>query len=233
LGKYLPGKILFAGNFYLLSRAAGIGNLEIGAAFVISMALWILTAILCGLPVLGLLQPALRYAVLLLPLLLVLLLNPRFLGLLLKLAQGLSERLRSTPGAAPADVGAQAELVARLDAAFYVWAAFLYLLTWALAGLGAYLCLAAFTPIDINTFPMALASIALGTVAGFLALFAPVGLGIREGVGALVLAPAVGADVALLSMVLLRGITVVVDLLLALVAMLMGRWAVSSTATQE
>jgi uncharacterized membrane protein YbhN (UPF0104 family) len=42
LGKYLPGKVMFAGNFYLLSRVAGINNLQIGAAFAISMAMWIL-----------------------------------------------------------------------------------------------------------------------------------------------------------------------------------------------
>jgi uncharacterized membrane protein YbhN (UPF0104 family) len=233
LGKYLPGKVLFVGNFYLLSRAAGISNLHIGAAFVISMALWILTATLCGLPVLGLLEPALRYSILILPLLLALLINPRFFGLLLELAQGISGRLRSTSGVAPADLGVQADLLAKLDTVFYLRTTLLYLVVWALAGLGAYLCLAALTDIDPSAYPLALASIALGTVAGFLALFAPVGLGVREGIGALVLAPAVGADVALLSMVLLRGITVVVDLLLALLAMLTGRWFISDVALQE
>jgi hypothetical protein len=65
-------------------------------------------------------------------------------------------------------------------------------------------------------------SIALGTMAGFVALFAPVGLGIREGIGVLILSPAVGAGVALLGMVLFRGVTVAADLLLALMAALMG-----------
>ncbi len=243
LGKYLPGKVLFVGSFYLLSRAAGIGNLQIGAAFAISMALWILTAALCGLPVLGLLQPALRYTVLALPLLLVLLIHPRFLGLLIGLAQKIGERLQRAPatessatestGDTAAASRGQDEMLADLDAVFYLWVAFLYLMTWALAGLGAYLCLAAFTELDMSVYPLALASIALGTVAGFLALFAPVGLGIREGVGALVLTPAVGAEVAILSMLLLRGITVVVDLLLALLAMLTGGWAMQDAAVQD
>lgn len=243
LGKYLPGKVLFVGNFYLLSRAAGIGNLQIGAAFAISMALWILTATLCGLPVLGLLQPAFRYTVLILPLLLLLLIHPRFLGLLIGLAQKIGERLQRAPAtessatepivdAADASRG-QDEMLARLDAVFYLRIAFLYLMTWALAGFGAYMCLAALTEVNIGVYPLALASIALGTVAGFLALFAPVGLGIREGVGALVLTPAVGAEVAILSMLLLRGITVVVDLLLALLAMFTGRWAVQDAALQD
>jgi hypothetical protein len=233
LGKYLPGKILFAGNFYLLSREAGISNLPIGAAFVISMILWILTASLCGLPVLSLLQPALRYSILILPLLLALLIHPRFLGWLLKMAQGISGRLRSSSGAVPADLTAQADLLAKLDTTFYLRGAFLYLATWALAGLAAYLCVAAFVDVDLDVYPLALASIALGTVAGFMALFAPVGLGVREGIGALVLAPAVGAEVALLAMVLLRGITVVVDLLLALLAMVTSRRAPSNATVHK
>jgi uncharacterized membrane protein YbhN (UPF0104 family) len=226
LGKYLPGKVLFAGNFYLLSREAGIDNLRIGASFAISMAVWILTASLCGLPVLSLLQPTLRYSVLILPVLLALLLHPRFLGWLLKSVQRTVGRVRGSPGAwAQADDSpgfTEADL-AELAVSFYFRAAFLYLATWALAGLGAYFCLAAFAPIQPEIYPLALASIALGTVAGFVALFAPVGLGVREGIGALILSPAVGADVALLSLVLLRGVTVAVDMLLALGAMLASR----------
>lgn len=229
LGKYLPGKVLFVGNFYLLSRGAGIGNLQIGAAFAISMALWILTASLCGLPVVGLLQPAFRYSVLILPLLLALLIHPRFLGVLLQAARWLTSRLRSSSGVTPADLAAQADLLEQLDMLFYLRSAFLYLANWALAGLVASLCVAAFVAVDVGIFPLALASIALGTVAGFLALFAPVGLGIREGIGALILAPAVGAEVALLAMLVLRGITVVVDLLLALLAMVAGPRATAST----
>jgi hypothetical protein len=238
LGKYLPGKVMFAGNFYLLSRAAGIGNLQIGASFAISMAFWILTASLCGLPVLGLLQPTLRYLVLLLPLLLVVAIHPRFLRWLLQIAQRIGGRVQGaktvpSPGGTSPDPSAQADLLSRLDAAFYLRLAFLYLATWLLAGLGAYLCLAAFVDVEPAIMPLALASIALGTVAGFLALFAPVGLGVREGIGTLILAPVVGAEVALLSMVLLRGITVVVDLSLALLAMLTGRWAAVQAKPQE
>jgi hypothetical protein len=54
------------------------------------------------------------------------------------------------------------------------------------------------------------------------AIFAPAGLGIREGLGALILAPVVGAEVALLGLLLLRGISVVVDLSLALLSMAVG-----------
>jgi len=218
LGKYLPGKVLFVGNYYLFSREAGIKNVQIGTSFIITMALWMLTASLCGLPVLSLLEPRFRYLILILPLLLALLIHPRLLGWLLNAVQRLSGRVRGTPGAEVQPAGA-VELT-DLGAAFYLKAALLYLATWALAGLGAYCCLAAFAPLSPGVYPLALASIALGTVGGFVALFAPVGLGVREGIGALILAPTVGADVALLSMVLLRGVTVATDLLLAMLAMI-------------
>ena len=55
-----------------------------------------------------------------------------------------------------------------------------------------------------------------------MAIFAPAGLGIREGLGALILAPVAGAEMALLGLVLVRGITVLVDLSLALLSMAAG-----------
>jgi uncharacterized membrane protein YbhN (UPF0104 family) len=213
LGKYLPGKVMFAGNYYLLSRSAGISNLQIGASFVISQALWMLTASLCGLPVLALLNPVLRYTVLLLPLALALLVHPRFLEWLLGVGRRLAGRSQEQPLPLPQG----------LAAGFYIGVASLYLLNWALAGLGAWFSLRAFGPVALDVYPLALAALALGTVAGFVALFAPVGLGVREGVGAVILSPVVGADVALLGLVLLRGVTVVVDLALALISMVVGR----------
>jgi hypothetical protein len=212
LGKYLPGKVMFAGNYYLLSREAGIGTVQVGTSFVISQALWLLTASLCGLPVLSLLNPALRYVVLLLPFALALLIHPRFLRWLLRLGQRLVGRGQDEPQPLPEG----------LAATFYLWVAALYLLAWLLTGTAVWFCLRAFGPLELGVFPLALASIALGTAAGFVALFAPVGLGVREGLGAVILAPAVGADVALLGLVLLRGLTVVVDLSLALISMAVG-----------
>jgi uncharacterized membrane protein YbhN (UPF0104 family) len=224
LGKYLPGKVLFFGNYYLFSHEAGIENVQIGTSFIISMALWILTASLCALPVLSLLEPGFRYLILILPLLLALMIHPRFLGWLLRVTQQILRRVRGSPGAGSPDLAQAGNLatLGNLRAAFYLRGAFLYLATWVLAGIGAAFCLAAFTTVGASIYPLALASISLGTVAGFLALFAPVGLGVREGIGALILSPVVGPDVALLGMILLRGVTVVVDLGLALLALLSG-----------
>ena len=209
LGKYLPGIVLFAGNYYLLSRKAGISTVQVGSSFVISQALWMLTASLCGLPALSLLNPVLRYTVLVLPLALVLLIHPRFLGGLLRLAQRLAGRAQGEPLPLPEGLAVSS----------YLWLALLFLLNWALAGLATWFSLRAFGPLAIDAFPLALASTALGTVAGLVALFAPAGLGVREGLGAVILAPAVGPEMALLSLVLLRGITAIVDILFAVMSM--------------
>ena len=222
LGKYLPGKLLFFGNFYLFSRQAGIETLQIGTNFAISMVLWLMTAALCSLPVLSLLQPALRYSVLVLPLLLAVLIHPRSLRGLARLIDHNEHLHRLWVRLAGDESGPEAMWTA-LHPSFYLRAAFLYLLTWTLAGAGAYFCLRAFIPLGVDIYPLVLAPVALGTIGGFVALFAPVGLGVREGIGALVLTPVLGADTALLGLVLLRGVTVTVDLTLAFLSLLTGR----------
>jgi hypothetical protein len=52
-----------------------------------------------------------------------------------------------------------------------------------------------------------------GFLAGFLALFAPGGVGVREGVGAAILVPLMTLENALLLMLLFRGWVVVAELL--------------------
>jgi hypothetical protein len=212
LGKYLPGKVMFFGNYYLLSRAAGISNLQVGTSFVVSMALWMLTASLCALPVLSLLDPALKYSILLVPVVVLLLINPRVLSWFLRLGQWVGGQTE----------GQRLPLPEGLSVRFYLWVALLDMLNWILGGLGAWFCLRALAPVELGIYPLVLAALALGTIAGFVALFAPAGLGIREGLGALILAPVVGAEIALLGLVLLRGISVLVDLALALLSMAAG-----------
>ncbi len=213
LGKYLPGKVMFAGNYYLLSKEAGVNNMQVGASFVISQALWMLTACLCGLPILALLNPTLRFTVLLLPLALALLIHPRLLACLLRLGQRVAGRVKGEPLPLPEGLGAL----------FYLQVAFLYLVNWGLAGLAAWFCLRAFGVVRLELLPLTLAAVAIGTLIGFVALFAPVGLGIREGLGTVILAPIVGSEVALLGLTLLRGITVAVDLGFGGLGLLLGR----------
>jgi len=62
-------------------------------------------------------------------------------------------------------------------------AAYLLVLThWVLESLAYYFLIRSFYPLSFTDFPQLLYSVSASTTAGFLALFAPAGLGVREGV---------------------------------------------------
>ncbi len=206
LGKYIPGKVVFAGNYYLLSREAGVDDGRIGVTFIVSVSLWILSACLCSLPALALVAPPLRYSVILLPFLLVVLIHPR----VLTWALGLIRK-----GLGRVGWGLREASPITLSYGLYAKGLILYLVAWALTGAQIYLILKAFQPISLAVYPLALSAGALATVVGFVALFAPAGLGVREGVGALILASAVSMETAFIAMVAFRVLATSTDLSLA------------------
>lgn len=65
---------------------------------------------------------------------------------------------------------------------------------------------------DVDDWPAVAGAWALGQLAGQFAVFAPGGLGVREGVTALVLAPAIGTGAALLLVALIRLAELVAEL---------------------
>gem|GEM_PF-1471693 len=206
LGKYVPGKVLWASNYYLLSRQAGVDVREIGGSFVISTALWIVTAVLCSLPSLSLLSPGLRYALVLLPVILLSSIHPRILGLVFDL---LAWALKKVGRTAAADQIGQA---LSLPYSFYLKTLVLYLVAWLMVGAQVFLLVAALQGVGLADLFVSLAAGAIGTVIGFVALFAPGGLGVREGLGAVILAQITTAESALFVFALLRLMTVAVDL---------------------
>ena len=69
---------------------------------------------------------------------------------------------------------------------------FLYLICWFIFGFGLWLFSNALTPVEIQLYIPMTAILAAAVAIGFLALFAPGGLGVREGVIALFLASVPG-----------------------------------------
>jgi uncharacterized membrane protein YbhN (UPF0104 family) len=217
LGKYVPGKVLLPGNYYLLSRQAGVDLRDIGGSFLISTALWIVAAVLCSLTAFSALSPAMRVGAVLLAALLLVAIHPRALGLMFGILAQLLRRLGREVTADSLDEALS------LSYSFYLRTLVLYLIAWILVGAELFLLLAALQPVELAIFPTSLAAGAIGTVAGFLALFAPGGLGIREGLGAVLLSPVTTADVALFALLLLRLMTVAVDLGFGGLGLLLGR----------
>ncbi|MFO0911223.1 MAG: lysylphosphatidylglycerol synthase domain-containing protein [Isosphaeraceae bacterium] len=79
-------------------------------------------------------------------------------------------------------------------------------LGWILMGMSQVAVVHAIRPsgIPISAWPLATAGVALGTVAGFVVALLPGGLGVREWVLMLTLAPALGQDDAVIAAILLR-----------------------------
>lgn len=217
LGKYVPGKVLMASNYYLLSRGLGVDPRSIGGSFLVSTALWIVSAVLCSLPAFARLSPALRIGALVLAGLLLVSIHPRVLSLGFRALAWSVGKLRR--GTADGRLGEPIYL----GYPFYLRTLALYLVAWALVGLQVFLLVAALQPVQVAAFPVCTAAAAIGTVAGFVALFAPGGLGIREGVGAVILGQIIPLESALLVFALLRVMTVAADLAFGGLGLLLGR----------
>jgi hypothetical protein len=89
-----------------------------------------------------------------------------------------------------------------------------------LLGLSYALILSAIAPTGLSLHEMALATAVfpLAVAGGVLALFAPSGIGVREGIIAALLAPAIDLELALLAAILIRVLMCLVEVSLFLVA---------------
>jgi len=209
LGKYLPGKVAsLVGAFWLLRRSNVSTGVAAAAIFVLHV-LMVLVAMILAAPLL-LWQPVrqrLPLAWLWLSLVLlagIVCLHPRVFTavsgfLLRKLKQ---QKLPSLPGlrgyAAPAVV-----MAIRLS----------------LVGTALWLLCRSITPLCASWIPLLVSGWSLAGTVGFLAVFAPGGIGVREGILLLLLAPAIGAPNAAIVVVAFRIIQVLVEVLLFLCAL--------------
>lgn len=217
LGRYVPGKILFAGNYFLFSRQAGIASKDIAASFVISHCLWFLTACIFTIPVISVLSSSLRYSIVFLPLVTGLLIHPKILNSILSILGKIAQKFTRP----------EQEIILQISEhisyALYAKITLLYILGWIIAGLGVYLGTFAFYPVGIKDLPICLSSIAISRIVGFIAIFAPAGLGVREGVGTVILTSVVSIETAFLVMLMLRLIGVIIELFFALFSLVFIR----------
>lgn len=210
LGKYFPGKIFFAGNYFLFSREMGVRPRDIGASFMISQYLWFLSACASSVAVISFLSPILRYSILFLPIVMILFIHPKVLNPMFSLAEKIARKYLKSGREIDFRISKSVGYI------FYAKIILLYLLGWIIVGFQVYLAVYAFYPIEIKDFSICLSSAAVATVIGFLVIFAPQGLGVREGVGTLILATVIPVEVAFLAMIAWRILGMVVDLSFAL-----------------
>ncbi|MFD3688719.1 lysylphosphatidylglycerol synthase domain-containing protein [Nocardiopsis sp. NPDC058631] len=205
LGKYLPGSVwAFVAQVELArdwhvprSRGAAATLLAVGVTVAVSLAVAAVTLPLSSA------EAARRWwwALALAPLLLAAL-HPRVVGWGIRLAALPFARFREVAEAGPLGLGGRAmaaavgwTLVAWVPLGAHVW-----LLTWAVGGDA------------LRSLGPAAGAYALAWTLGLLVVFAPAGLGVREAVLVVALAPVVDAGAALVVAVLSRLVMTVADL---------------------
>ena len=122
---------------------------------------------------------------------------------------------RRFPGLDPADLTPSAGTVVLLVAG--------YALYWAVTGLAFAALVASLYPLAPGDVPVVVAAFAAAYAAGFLALLTPAGLGVREGVLVVALAPVLPAGPALVVALLSRVWMMLVELAGAAIAHLVDR----------
>jgi hypothetical protein len=193
LGKYVPGKVfLYLGRVHLYSRegrSAGPITVAFGVEFVGSLAAAVIMVLVAALtsdvPVLD----EYRWALVIALAAFLVALHPRFIGW----AVGLAARALKRK---PFDVGfSYPRLLGFVG---------LYFVNWALFGFALFVFIRSFYALEFDSILYLAGAFSLSSIIGILAVFAPSGLGVREGVLALFLAPAMPNSVALVVSVATR-----------------------------
>ena len=212
LARYVPGNVWSYVGAVELARREGVARRVTLAVMALTQILSVGVAVAAGLPVLlaeraRLGRPALLGALVVAA---VAALAAVFRRQLLGLAR------RRMPGFDPAGLTPSAATVAWLVAGYAVY--------WAVTGLAFAALVASLYPLAPADVPLVMAAYAAAYAAGFLALLTPAGLGVREGVLVVALAPVLPAGPALVVALLSRVWMMLVELAGAGVAHLAARY---------
>jgi hypothetical protein len=206
LGKYVPGKLLSATSAVWMFHARGVPPAAGAAALLLAHAQVVLTGLLLSVPLLGRagLMPSSSLAGTLAlcaaAVGVLALLHPR----LLTVAANRGLRLVRRPPL-PTSAGSRAYLAILV----------VLFAGWLLGGLALWLCGRAVAPWPADRLALCVSASAFSSVAGLLAVFAPAGLGVREGLLLLVLSPPLGPAQAAAVAVLSRLVRMVAELIAA------------------
>jgi uncharacterized membrane protein YbhN (UPF0104 family) len=214
LGKYVPGKVfLYLGRVHLYSRegrGAGPVTVAFGVEFVGSLAAAVVMVLVAALTsdVAALDEYHWALAIALVAFLVAL--HPRFIGWAVRLAA-------RALGRQPFEVGLSYPRLLGFVA--------LYFVNWTLFGLALFVFIRSFYALEFDSILYLAGAFSLSSIIGILAVFAPSGLGVREGVLALFLAPVMPNSIAVVVSVASRLWLTVAELAAAGIAYSMVRSA--------
>ncbi len=182
LGKYVPGKVASVVGAVWLLGSRGVAPAAVLGASVLQQGLWIVLGLVASLP-LTLWEPVHRvFPLAWLGCVVVgggglVCLHPR---VFLTLANWSLRRVGIVP------------LAMTRGARLYAGPAATVVAGIILAGISLWLMILAFYPIEADMLPLCIAASTFSAVAGYLVLFAPGGLGVREGIMLVILTPVIG-----------------------------------------
>ena len=221
LGKYLPGKIwLLLSRFYFY-ESEGKSKKAISVALYIETMTMILASGLLFLAGLissaGMRLPVLpggaEWLMFLLPLAFVAI-HPRICE---KILNGILIRLgREAVGLS-------------LSYADVLWVLFVCVLSWIVGGIGFYFFVISVVPVSFEFFPFLTGALAFSSTLGLVALFAPSGLGVREGVLVYLLSSLMPTAVAVIVSILTRLWMTLIEIGLIVMIYLMGKFPKGQT----
>jgi len=222
LGKYIPGKLWFTLGRMSLLKSDSIPEAKTMVSVVIEIVLSLLAAlVLLGIAVVltprTVVPDALYLAFLLVPVCLVVVYPP-------VLNRVLNYALRRLK---------QPVFELRLPYRRLLAITGIYLADWTLQGVGSFVLLNSFYPLPASKLPVVLGGYAVSWMVGFLALVAPAGLGIREGIFTLILKIVMPGPVAIIFTLLTRVWMTLSEAVVALACLpLLNRRRRNETQTQ-
>lgn len=221
LGKYVPGKALSlvmramllkgrggrAATTVLTSTEETLANMAVGSCLVAVLGPWLIDALPADFPLPRLETAHARWLCAALAALCSIVPFHLFSLVMAHLAVRLTTPAGQVPAASLAYRPKLAESARTL-----VWLS----CGWWLQGMSLGLCVAALSgTLDWNQWPLWTGAVSLATVGGFVAVFAPAGLFVREAAIVALLSSQIGEEQALVAAVLLRGVNLAGEILAA------------------
>lgn len=207
LGIYLPGKIWYASNFYLFSRKLNISSSIIAQSFGLSNVFLFITGGICSLPIV---LPLLSYweKVFIIAIICVLIMfsHPQSIKYIISFFPKINNVLKDQI------------YFTTFTSNHYLRFLFYFFLLWIIAGVRLYFCVMTFNPVPYSDFVTIITASAASLILGMLAIFAPGGIGIREGVGVFILSTIIPIETAVFVMILSRLLSAITDLGSGLIA---------------
>ncbi len=208
LGKYLPGKVWYAlGRVYFVKKL-GVGEangflsmaLETGLLLLSSLIVFLLSPLIYNFAA----MKHYLFFTIILTIIFIVALHPYFANKILKF---ISKLLKHPLG----------EFKYSFSSMLFL--TLLYGLAWVIYGIGFFLLIRSFYPVNLGNLVDLIGAFAISWNLGFVALFAPAGLGIREGILTLLLSLYFPRPVAIIISLLSRIWITVAEVIFALISL--------------